>query len=521
MTDLIDVSRALAQIFHDEESLQARRKRLVIADSDSPRSEAFFFFQNLRNAYNRVSVRALVEFRFNQWSHRWCIQTHVIATLDLFPDTVADGRFRIGRSSSDQRRKCSATDARNEVKSRERRLRTRIVDSGAAFAQRKKKEREKRAARAARRCLDAEDSRGLFRSLASGIGVVAGRTGGAARDRNNGERRDFDRERRPRRPPWWLSAVIESRERAGRRERRIRKPRRARNGGRLQKYHVPGAPWRSCGRRDSRLAALRPRTAVPLALSLSFSLSPLSHSLPLLFLVLGSHIDDYALSSSHLFASSIDDSRLLVVTLSLHPSLPLRLTVPMTGTLRLRRRERWRRWRRRRPTAAVTATRYRGGVMPRRSTRLRDARLKRLEMHDGRTSAIVFIRRHTGTQLERGKRSCCCCCCCSFTALAGGRQGGAPCFDSREPRAPASRSAGTRRSPSAAEVRRRRPGHQFLNGTGTGARWSAFALVSLDFAWITRARTEGTIGRGAMCRANVTRRARGRRTSVRRRRIDR
>ncbi|KAL6259854.1 hypothetical protein P5V15_009764 [Pogonomyrmex californicus] len=42
-------------------------------------------------------------------------------------------------------------------------------------------------------------------------------------------------------------------------------------------------------------------------------------------------------------------------------------------------------------------------------------------------------------------------------SLAGGRQGGAPCYDSREPRAAASRSAGSRGSPSAAGVGRRRP----------------------------------------------------------------
>lgn len=51
------------------------------------------------------------------------------------------------------------------------------------------------------------------------------------------------------------------------------------------------------------LGLLRPLRSL---LSL-LALSPFALSLPLLFLVvLGSHIDDYALFSSHLFASSID-----------------------------------------------------------------------------------------------------------------------------------------------------------------------------------------------------------------------
>lgn len=67
---------------------------------------------------------------------------------------------------------------------------------------------------------------------------------------------------------------------------------------------------------------------------------------------------------------------------------------------------------------------------------------KRLEMHDGRRSDVgdCFHSTTHETQLERSKRSC----CCSFTILAGGRQGGAPCSDSREPRTTASYSAGYR-----------------------------------------------------------------------------
>lgn len=149
------------------------RKSLVIADSDSPRSERSLSKSLKTRITARVSAPRGIPF-----------QSTIPSMMHPDPrnrdarSISGHGRRRLratdvgcNRSSREQPRKCSAG-------SKERRLRTRVVETGAAFAQRKKKNgpRERLERRRAVRRLDAREFRGEFTGLIRGFPSRPGST---------------------------------------------------------------------------------------------------------------------------------------------------------------------------------------------------------------------------------------------------------------------------------------------------------------------------------------------------------